>query len=161
MSLKLARGLLLTACLASGLGGCASDRDASAPDAALEPTFDARVLEPAEGDWFVCANAACSELQPTGLRLSADRNISHLSAALPEGAASVHFKDGDPYCVTEPFGTYEHHGSVLTLTLHDGGLVVDTDLVIDDSGVVAHGGEMHKVMGNATGRWVDKQCRLP
>jgi len=46
----------------------------------------------------------------------------------------------------------------LTLTLHDGGLVVDTELVLGDGGVTAHDGAMHKVAPNATGHFVDGEC---
>jgi hypothetical protein len=155
MSRDIAQSALLSAIL---LASCVDDESAGVDAAANER--DAALAAGAEGDWFVCADAACTELQTTGLRLT-DHMVYHLRAAAPAGAPASHFMDGDPYCVTEPFGSYVHDGIVLTLTLHDGGLVVDTELALDDAGITAHGGDMHKVIENATGRWVDDECLPP
>jgi len=140
--------------VASSLGGCGGDEGPAEPE-------HVQLNSGAQGDWFVCANDACTELQTTGLRLAADHRLYHLEAAASAGVSAGHFMDGDPYCVTEAFGRYEHDGGVLRLTLHDGGLTVDTDLVLDDGGVTAHSGSMQKVVPNATGRWLDGDCVLP
>lgn len=133
------------------LASCTSDaggRDAAAPDArAAMRSID-------EGDWFVCASAACTELQTTGLRM-VDHQVFHLIAA---EQADGHFTEGDPYCVGERFGTYELGGTVLTLMFHDGGLTAQSEFVIDEGGLTAQGGAMHKVEDNATGRWVGEIC---
>jgi hypothetical protein len=126
----------------------AGDQDAAAADA------DSSHRSIDEGDWFVCANEACTDLQTTGLRM-ADHQVFHLIAA---EQADGHFTEGDPYCLGERFGTYELGGTVLTLMFHDGGLTAQSEFVIDDGGFTAQGGEMHKVEDNATGRWVDKTC---
>lgn len=135
-------------------GACAEDT-AGADAAAVEDA--ASQGGPAAGDWFTCANDACTELLPTGLRLDADLSVHHLIAATP----AEPFVEGDPYCVDEAFGSYTYRSGVLTLTLHQGGLMVETELEIDDSGLVAHDGDMHKVRENATGRWVDDECVRP
>jgi len=137
-------------------GACTSEHvsDAAASD------MDARTLEPPEGDWFVCANEACDALQTSGLRL-AEHEAFHLQAATLADGGLADFNEGDPYCVSEPFGRYEYSGDILTLTFHDGGLTAETVLAIDDSGLTTHGGDMHKVRENATGRWQDAACLLP
>lgn len=145
--------------LACVLGACASDANGHPSDAAA-PDMAARMLEAPEGDWFVCANEACDELQTTGLRLY-DHEAFHLQAATRADGSLPRFTEGDPYCVSEPFGRYEYAGDILTLTVHDGGLTAETELAIDDSGVTAHGGDMRKVRENATGRWVDDECVAP
>jgi hypothetical protein len=142
------------------LCACASDGASESPGDAGVPAMDARVLEPPEGDWFVCANEACDELQTTGLRLLAHEAF-HLQAATYADGGLAHFGEGDPYCVSEPFGRYEYAGDILTLTFHDGGLTADTVLALDDSGLTTHGGDMRKVRQNATGRWHDTLCLLP
>lgn len=150
---------LLTLVLTCTLGACTSDTNERTSDAAA-PDMAARVLEPPQGDWFVCANAACDELQTTGLRLY-EHEAFHLRAVTHADSPVEAFTEGDPYCVSEPFGRYEYAGEVLTLTFHDGGLTAESDLVIDDSGLTAHGGDMRKVRENATGRWLDGQCVAP
>src|SRR5690349_7227118 len=147
--------------IALWLSGCADDEAAADGGSDPRPQLDAAVPGIVAGDWFVCANDACSELETTGLRLALDHTVHHLTAAKPESGAEAPFVEGDPYCVGETFGTYLYGGGVLRLTLHDGGLVVDTDLVIDDSGLATHGGDMRKVAENPTGRWIDKACIAP
>jgi hypothetical protein len=142
------------------LCACASDGARESSSDAAAPAMDARVLEPPEGDWFVCANEACDELQTTGLRLLA-HEASHLQAATYADGGLPHFREGDPYCVSEPFGRYEYAGDILTFMFHDGGLTAETVLVIDDGGLTSHGGNVRKVRENATGRWQDTLCLFP
>jgi len=145
--------------LACALGACASDAKERPSDAAA-PDMDARMLEAPEGDWFVCANEACDELQTTGLRLY-EHEAFHLQAATPVDGSLPSFTEGDPYCVSEPFGRYQYAGDILTLMLHDGGLTAQTELIIDDGGLTADSGNMRKVRENATGRRVDDECVAP
>lgn len=151
MRRDIARAALLV--VASSLAGCDED-------AAAQPE-DVELSAGVEGDWFVCADDACTELKITGLRLGVDHALAHLIAAAPAGVPAGHFMEGDPYCVGETFGSYEHDGGILRLTLHDGALIADTELVLGDGGVTAHDGAMHKVKPNATGRWIDDECVLP
>lgn len=115
----------------------------------------------AVGDWFVCADEPCLTLQPTGLRLTAEHRVHHLMAASEPDASAEPFRSGDAYCVTESFGSYTLNGEVLTLSFHDGALVVDTLLELGEGGVTAHDGAMRKVVPNATGLLVDGECLEP
>jgi hypothetical protein len=134
------------------LSGCEGEADAIDAGA-----IDAGPPPPAiVGDWFTC-DGACSKLRAGGMRFTEDLRMHHLVS--PDGVES--FREGDAYCVTEPFATYLHEGRLLTMTFHDGSLEASADFEVDDGGVTALRGAMLKVTPNAIGRWDGHECSTP
>lgn len=135
------------------LAACGGDAASTVDAEAALDAGAARAIE--EGDWFVCANEACTALMSTGMRLL-DHQAWHLIAT---EQADGQFAEGEPYCLGERFATYTYEAGIVTFTFHDGALTASDKLTIDDSGMTAHGGDMRKVEENASGEWIGEEQR--